>query len=162
MKQVYEICFGCQMSSWNMVRVANVFLRYKHWSETSFLCIGRGQNVFYKYELGAKISLNNGANWLWGKQSVHRVVGLTRHPSVCGCQLSTVCSGSNHTMTICGWQPSKVCSTLIPRATLRGVAELHEIGRARQTKCVVGLTTQQLYVNLNLGPCVVSLTTYCK
>ena len=125
-KQVYEICFGCQMFSWNMVRVANVFLKYKHWSETSFLCIGRGRNVFYKYEMGAKVSLNNGANWLWGKKSVHRVVGLTRHPSVCGCQLSTVCSGSNHTMTTCGWQPSTVCSTLIPRATLRGVAELKE------------------------------------
>ena len=37
-----------------MVRVRNVFLNYKDGGETSFLFMGRGRNVFPKYELRAK------------------------------------------------------------------------------------------------------------
>ena len=53
-KRLYEICFGCETSFLNMVRVRNVFLKYEHGGETSFLCIGRGRNDFRKYELVAK------------------------------------------------------------------------------------------------------------
>ena len=37
-----------------MVWVRNVFLKYEDGGETSFLFMGRGQNVFPKYELGTK------------------------------------------------------------------------------------------------------------
>ena len=39
--------------------------------ETSFPFMGRGRNVFPKYELGAKRLTKNGANWLWGEKSVY-------------------------------------------------------------------------------------------
>ena len=37
-----------------MIWVRNVFLNYEDEGETSFLFMGRGRNVFPKYELGAK------------------------------------------------------------------------------------------------------------
>ena len=61
-KRLSEIWFGyktsfrnmvwCETSFWNMARVQNVFLRYEHGGETSFLSMSLGRNV----------SLSNGAN----------------------------------------------------------------------------------------------------
>ena len=42
-----------------MVWVRNVFLNYEDGGETSFLFMGRGRNVFPKYELG-DVFLNYG------------------------------------------------------------------------------------------------------
>ena len=53
-KRLSEIWFGCETSFWNIVWVRNVFLNYEDGGETSFLFMGRGRNVFPKYELGAK------------------------------------------------------------------------------------------------------------
>ena len=53
-KRLSEIWFGCETSFWNMVWVRNVFLNYEDGGETYFLFMGRGRNVFPKYELGAK------------------------------------------------------------------------------------------------------------
>ena len=56
-KRLFEIWFGCETSFWNMVWVRNVFLNYEDGGETSFLFMGRGWNLFPKYELGRNVSL---------------------------------------------------------------------------------------------------------
>ena len=53
-KRLSKIWFGCETSFWNMVWVRNVFLNYGDGGETSFLFMGRGRNVFLRYELEAK------------------------------------------------------------------------------------------------------------
>ena len=59
-----------------MARVRNVSLNYDHSGETSFPCIGRGQNVFPTYAVGwQNFLINNGANSLWGQKSMHTILG---------------------------------------------------------------------------------------
>ena len=127
-----------------MVRVRNVFLNYEDGGETSFLFMGRGRNVFPKYELGAKmVRTDYGA-----KSLVYRIhVGPTvfgPHNTCSRCPPSTTCSaGANNNDNL---NSVIIQSTLLPALKLKFhlISHVHSHGRHSIGHCITsGLLIMQ-------------------
>ena len=129
-----------------MVRVRNVFLNYEEGGETSFLFMGRGRNVFPKYELGAKRLTKKWCELTMGRKVCvpYTCTVFGTHNTCSRCPPSTTCSASTNNND--NLNSVIIQSTLLPALKLKFhlISHVHSHGRHSIGHCITsGLLIMQ-------------------